>query len=174
MGIDAVIVVEVPTKPTENQLTEWSWKLCKAVGPEYFFISDGSDGERNQVRRAIDFTHRRWRDEGDPGLTSSRVKERGCFRCRSGVGIMESGMSGATCSRSVLLQSGSRQTSLAQKSSMAGIPLASALSLGPRRSARSCGSIYTQRKAAARTMRPSTAKDAGRVSYRAIMGRLGS
>ena len=42
MGIDARIVVRYRgEKPTQEQLSRWSWDLCRAVGARHFFISDG-------------------------------------------------------------------------------------------------------------------------------------
>lgn len=42
MGIDAKLLIRYRgPRPTEEQLTEWSWQLCKSVGAKHFFISDG-------------------------------------------------------------------------------------------------------------------------------------
>lgn len=42
MGIDARLVIKYHgEKPTTDQLTRWSWDLCRAVGAKHFFISDG-------------------------------------------------------------------------------------------------------------------------------------
>lgn len=42
MGIDARIVIKYRgEKPTQQQLTRWSWDICRAVGARHFFISDG-------------------------------------------------------------------------------------------------------------------------------------
>lgn len=42
MGIDARILLRLKgPKPTETQLTEWSWHLCRSIGAKHFFISDG-------------------------------------------------------------------------------------------------------------------------------------
>lgn len=42
MGIDAEMLLRLTgPKPTEAQLTEWSWNLCRSVGAEHFFTRDG-------------------------------------------------------------------------------------------------------------------------------------
>lgn len=42
MGIDACMVIKYRgEKPTDEQLTRWSWDLCRAVGAHKFFIQDG-------------------------------------------------------------------------------------------------------------------------------------
>lgn len=42
MGIDAELLLRVKgPKPTEAQLTEWSWNLCRSIGAKHFFIKDG-------------------------------------------------------------------------------------------------------------------------------------
>lgn len=39
MGIDAEMVVKYRgEKPTDEQLTRWSWALCRAIGAKHFFI----------------------------------------------------------------------------------------------------------------------------------------
>lgn len=39
MGIDAEMVIKYRgEKPTEEQLTRWSWELCRAIGARHFFI----------------------------------------------------------------------------------------------------------------------------------------
>lgn len=39
MGIDARILIKVPTKPTEEQLKAWSWAVCDSLGADKFFIN---------------------------------------------------------------------------------------------------------------------------------------
>jgi hypothetical protein len=47
MGIDAEMVVKYRgEKPTDEQLTRWSWELCRAIGARHFFISDGLPAEK--------------------------------------------------------------------------------------------------------------------------------
>lgn len=42
MGVDAEMMIRYRgEKPTEEQLTRWSWDLCRAIGAGKFFISDG-------------------------------------------------------------------------------------------------------------------------------------
>lgn len=42
MGIDAQLVIKYRgEKPTEEQLTRWSWDLCRAIGAKHFFIKEG-------------------------------------------------------------------------------------------------------------------------------------
>lgn len=39
MGIDAEMVVKYRgEKPTDEQLTRWSWELCRAIGAKHFFV----------------------------------------------------------------------------------------------------------------------------------------
>lgn len=54
MGIDARIVIKYRgEKPTQEQLTRWSWSICQAVGAKHFFISDGLPApEYNQANEA--------------------------------------------------------------------------------------------------------------------------
>jgi hypothetical protein len=42
MGIDAELLLRMKgPKPTEAQLTQWSWNLCRSIGAKHFFIKDG-------------------------------------------------------------------------------------------------------------------------------------
>lgn len=42
MGIDAEILIRYRgEKPTEEQMSRWSWDLCRAIGAKKFYISDG-------------------------------------------------------------------------------------------------------------------------------------
>ena len=42
MGIDAQIVIKYRgDKPTDDQLSRWSWDICRALGAKHFFIIDG-------------------------------------------------------------------------------------------------------------------------------------
>jgi hypothetical protein len=42
MGIDARILIRTKgPKPTEAQLSEWSWNVCRSIGAKHFFINDG-------------------------------------------------------------------------------------------------------------------------------------
>lgn len=42
MGIDAVLVIQYPgEKPTDEQISRWSWGLAEAIGAEKFSICDG-------------------------------------------------------------------------------------------------------------------------------------
>lgn len=42
MGIDAEILIRYHgEKPTDAQLTRWSWELCSSVGARHFFTGDG-------------------------------------------------------------------------------------------------------------------------------------
>lgn len=54
MGIDARMLIRYRgEKPTEDQLTRWSWDLCRSIGAEHFYLSDG-DGDA--IVRAVDLT----------------------------------------------------------------------------------------------------------------------
>jgi hypothetical protein len=51
MGIDAKVLVRVRMdQPTEDQLTRWSWDICRAVGARNFWMKDGLP--RDEYRRA--------------------------------------------------------------------------------------------------------------------------
>lgn len=42
MGIDAELVIKYRgEKPTDEQLTRWSWDLCRSIGARHFLVSDG-------------------------------------------------------------------------------------------------------------------------------------
>lgn len=42
MGIDAAMLVRYRgEKPTDAELTRWSWDLCRSIGARHFFISEG-------------------------------------------------------------------------------------------------------------------------------------
>lgn len=50
MGIDAEILIRYRgEKPTDEQLTRWSWDLCRSVGAAKFFISDGLPPEAHRL-----------------------------------------------------------------------------------------------------------------------------
>lgn len=53
MGIDAEILLRVKgEKPTEDQLTAWSWQLGRSVGAERFLLSDGLEPEAYRRAKA--------------------------------------------------------------------------------------------------------------------------
>jgi hypothetical protein len=54
MGIDAELVIKYRgEKPNDEQLTRWSWDLCRAVGAKHFFTGDGLPaGEYHKANRA--------------------------------------------------------------------------------------------------------------------------
>lgn len=57
MGIDAEMMVRLyGAKPSDEQLAEWSWDLCAAIGADKFFIKDGVP--RAEYRSKIDAWHK--------------------------------------------------------------------------------------------------------------------
>jgi hypothetical protein len=50
MGIDAEILIRYRgERPTDTQLTRWSWDLCNSVGAKHFFISDGLPPDEHNI-----------------------------------------------------------------------------------------------------------------------------
>lgn len=53
MGIDARILLRLKgEKPTETDISRWSWELSKAVGPKHFFTTDGLAPEDYKAKDA--------------------------------------------------------------------------------------------------------------------------
>lgn len=59
MGIDAKMLLILPTKPTADQIKLWSWDLCAAIGADHFFFN------KDKGETAIELTGSRYRSNND-------------------------------------------------------------------------------------------------------------
>lgn len=91
MGIDARIVIKYRgEKPTENQLTRWSWDLCRAVGAEHFLIRDGLPAA--EYRAASEAWHKAFREHpGCAAFAAARNADHEVWQARREVIIADIG-----------------------------------------------------------------------------------
>jgi len=91
MGIDAEMLVRrVPRiAVTDEWLKETSWKLCKAIGAEHFFVEAGPT-----PRLAIDRTLTRYRDADTPAMGSVYQQDGDDVPAENGECLLELSLSG--------------------------------------------------------------------------------